>query len=456
MSPTAASESHAYTPEQAKRALIPLLFVFILNTLALQAFNFVFQRIGDDLGAADQASLITAIPLIVLGIVCFIYGSLGDFVSLRKVAVGGSVLLVVASVAGFLFHDSILAVIIARCLQVIGGQTAGSLFLVVTARYVEEGKRVIYYGIFTAAYELAVAIGIGASGFLSMVDWSLLFLIPALAVLALPALIKSLPDAQRTATHVDVPGFTLFGIAIGLLTLSLYYGFLCLAGSLALIVVFDVYILRAKDPFITPAFFKNPRWLKAIALVLIFYFINYSVSPVCSAIGSDVYGLTSRQTSLYLMASTVTGLITALASGKIAEKVGLVPTTLLSAALMIAGLVCAGLCVQSGMVALALSMCLFYGGIGMIFSPLAAMVIGTVDESEAGRGVGMNDLAMNVTASVGVAVFGSLMGGTELAGFSPIGAAGTAAVYSNLLFIYAAVVAVGVVALLLFRRSILR
>ena len=55
----------------------------------LQGFNLVLTQMGADVGAPAQASLITAIPGIVLDIVCFIYGSLGDFVSPEEARGGG-------------------------------------------------------------------------------------------------------------------------------------------------------------------------------------------------------------------------------------------------------------------------------------------------------------------------------------------------------------------------------
>lgn len=60
--------------KMAVRALIPLLITFVLGTLCLQGFNLVFQQVGADVGAPNQASLITAFPSIVLGIA--IIGSL--------------------------------------------------------------------------------------------------------------------------------------------------------------------------------------------------------------------------------------------------------------------------------------------------------------------------------------------------------------------------------------------
>ena len=100
----------------AVKALIMLLITFIMGTLCLQGFNLVFVQIGADVGAADQASLITAIPSIVLGIVSFIYGSLSDFVSLRRMVVFGVLTLFVGSVFGFVvaFIPPVLIFLITR------------------------------------------------------------------------------------------------------------------------------------------------------------------------------------------------------------------------------------------------------------------------------------------------------------------------------------------------------
>ena len=61
-----------------------------------------------------------------LGIVCFIYGSLGDFVSLRKLVTVGLVTLFVGSIFGFVanyfFAANLWTVIIARVLQTAGEQ----------------------------------------------------------------------------------------------------------------------------------------------------------------------------------------------------------------------------------------------------------------------------------------------------------------------------------------------
>lgn len=70
--------------KMAKRAIPLILIIFTLGILEQQAFGMIFVNIGKQLGVPGQASLITSIPGIVLGVISVIYGSLGDFVSLKK------------------------------------------------------------------------------------------------------------------------------------------------------------------------------------------------------------------------------------------------------------------------------------------------------------------------------------------------------------------------------------
>lgn len=84
----------------AVHSLILLLITFVIGTLCLQGFNLVYEQVGIDVKSLDQAPLITGLPGIVLGIVCFIYGSLGDFVSLRKLVTIGLTSLFIGSLLG--------------------------------------------------------------------------------------------------------------------------------------------------------------------------------------------------------------------------------------------------------------------------------------------------------------------------------------------------------------------
>ena len=444
---------------KARKTLIPLLFIYMLGTLCLQAFNLVFQQVGADVGAAGQASLITAVPGVVLGIVCFVYGSLCDFSSLKRMTMFGLVLLWAGSLLGFVLHGSLLEIIVFRAIQTAGFQAAGSVYLVIVARYLHAGRKLLYFGMFTAAYQLATAIGVVSGGVVSAIDWSYLFLIPMASILVVPTLLANLPHTTGKAAHVDVPGFIIFALAV--LQLTLFFSDLhwpLLVGSIVTFAVFAVYIGRARDPFITPAFFRNTRWWKAVALMFLFYFTNFSITPLYNAMGASIYGMTSAQVSLVLLPALIIATVSGTSSGAIVGRLGRRTTITLGASLMCLGTLSAAFSVLAGPVALAICIALFYGGMAMLYSPTVDTVLGTLPAEQSGRGVGMNDLAMQGAGSIGIAIFGTPIATNSLSGGNMatnlIGATGAAANYTNLLLIYAAIMAFAIIWFRVNSRSI--
>lgn len=447
------------TNKMAIKALILLLITFILGTLCLQGFNLVFNQVGEDVGAAEHAALITALPSIVLGIVCFIYGSLGDFVSLKKLVTVGLITLLVGSlfgfIANFMFQPNLWTVIIARVLQTAGEQVAGSAYLVIATKYLKNSLKVVFFGLFTAGYQLSASIGVFAAGILSSIHWQYLFLIPVITIFFLPVLLKNLPSQNGNGDKVDGWGFAIFGIAVMFLTLFFTYSqWWMLLLAAVLFIGFGVYITKAENPFITPAFFKNTRWLAAICLILVFYFVNYCLSPIYNSIGANLYNMDSRAVSGYIVWAFICAAVCGVCSGMVVRALGKQVTIVIAACLMIIGLVGGAFNVSNGFLVLTLFACLFYAGCGLLYSPVVSSVLDTLPTSESGRGCGLNDLIMNVTASIGITIIGGMIGSSSLAGHSIVGTTGDAASYSNLLLICAGVIVLGLLVFFVFRKKI--
>ncbi|MFD0704606.1 MFS transporter [Alloscardovia venturai] len=452
------------TNAMAVRALIPLLITFILGTLCLQGFNLVFTQVGKDVGAEAQAPLITALPSIVLGIVCFIYGSLGDFVSLKKLVTIGLVTLLIGSVFGFvanfMFTPNLWTVIAARILQTAGEQVAGSAYLVIATKYLKPSLKVVFFGLFTAGYQLSASIGVFAAGMLSAISWQYLFLIPSVTILFLPLLLKNLPDKNGSGDKVDGWGFAIFGLATAFLTLFFTYtseswAWIMIVAAVVLYVAFAVYINRAQNPFVTPTFFKNTRWIMGIMLIILFYFVNYCISPIFNAIGGSIYKMSTSEVSMYIVWAFVVAAVVGTTSGAIVDKIGRTPAIVTAAILMIVGFVGAAFAINAGFVVLTIFAALYYAGCGLMYSPVVSTVLDTLPADESGRGVGMNDLMMNVTASIGISIIGGLIGAPSLQGSSLVaGATGAAAGFANLLLICGVIVVVGLVFFLIFQKKI--
>lgn len=434
----------------AVRALILLLITYIISTLCLQGFNLVYKQVGIDVKAVDQAPLITGLPGIILGIVCFIYGSLGDFVSLKKLVTIGLTSLFIGSVFGFVanscFEPNLWTVIAARIMQTTGEQVAGSSFLVIATKYLRNDLKVIFFGLFTASYQLSACIGVFSAGLLSSIAWQYLFLIPALTILILPALLHYLPTKNGNGKKIDVVGFTVFGFAVASLTLFISYrNLLMLISAIILFIIFGIYISKAKEPFVTPAFFKNIRWLSGIILMGIIYFTNYCISPLFNRVGKTLYNMTTSQVASYLVWAFIVAAIFGSCSGLIISRIGRKTGLLLAILFILCGWIGIAVLINSGFLAIALCACVYYAGCGMVYSPLASTILSSLPVEESGRGCGMNDLAISVSASVGVVIFDGILDKNMLSGNSITGASGISSGFANISLMCAAVALLGII-----------
>ena len=434
----------------AVRALILLLITFVISTLCLQGFNLVYKQVGIDVKAVDQAPLITGLPGIILGIVCFIYGSLGDFVSLKKLVTIGLTSLFIGSVFGFVanscFEPNLWTVIAARIMQTTGEQVAGSSFLVIATKYLRNDLKVIFFGLFTASYQLSACIGVFSAGLLSSIAWQYLFLIPALTILILPALLHYLPTKNGNGKKIDVVGFTVFGFAVASLTLFISYrNLLMLISAIILFIIFGIYISKAKEPFVTPAFFKNIRWLSGIILMGIIYFTNYCISPLFNRVGKTLYNMTTSQVASYLVWAFIVAAIFGSCSGLIISRIGRKTSLLLAILFILCGWIGIAVLINSGFLAIALCACVYYAGCGMVYSPLASTILSSLPVEESGRGCGMNDLAISVSASVGVVIFDGILDKNMLNGDSITGASGISSGFANISLMCAAVALLGII-----------
>ena len=231
-----------------------------------------------------------------------------------------------------------------------------------------------------------------------------------------------------------------------------------LGASAVFFAVFAVYIHYASAPFITPGFFHNIRWLKAISLIVVFYSVNFAAAPLYNAVGEKLYGITSATVSLLILPAFICAAVIATFSGSLINRWGSRACLIAAAVLMILGTGGYALTLRYGAAALSVTAVLFYTGMGLIFSPIYNNSLSTLPGSETGRGVGMNDLAMQGSAAVGVTILGGLIssvgaGGSHGKALAPAQAALLASGYSQILWIITGIEALGLVLVLVFSRA---
>ena len=169
-SPTRTTTPDAVGMDHPARVLLPLLGIYALGTVSLQGFNLVYLRVAADIGAGDSSGLITAIPGIVLGVACFLYGTLGDFVPLRRIVDVGVALIVAGSLLGFAFSSSLTGIIIARALQTLGYQASASAYMILATGIADPKRRSLYVGLMCAAFQGGTAIGMLSGGLLADIN----------------------------------------------------------------------------------------------------------------------------------------------------------------------------------------------------------------------------------------------------------------------------------------------
>ena len=313
----------------------------------------------------------------------------------------------------------------------------------VATKYLRNDLKVIFFGLFTAAYQLSASIGVFAAGMLSSIAWQFLFLIPSVTILFLPILLKTLPSKSGNGQKVDAFGFVIFGFATAFLTLFFsYMAWWMLVVSLLLFVAFASTSTRPPTRSSPRRSSRTPRWLRAICLILVFYFVNYALSPIFNAIGTNIYGMTTTQVSLHIVWAFVVAAVVGTCSGMIIRKIGIKAGIVTAGTLMFLGWTGAAFCVNSGFVVLTLCACVFYAGCGLMYSPVVSTVLaplkGRIRPWRRHERSGHERFPVHRHR-----IIGSLLGSNALAGGSITGATGTAANYANLLLVAAGTALLG-------------
>lgn len=436
--PEEGTEEFEKMNKMAKVSIPLVLTIFTIGVLQMQAFGMIYVNIGEQLGQANLAPLITSLPGIVLGIVCVIYGSLGDFVSLRKMMNLGTIVFVLGSVLGCFGNFNIWIVIAARILQSAGWQVSGSIFLVLVSKYVEKKMRVIWYGVFVAVFRIGAALGVFLGGYLTLIDWRILFGIGILPIFFLPVLSRNLPDLHAAGAHIDAVGFTLIGLFAASVTMfftDMNWGWG--AACIVTLIAFIVYIGKAKNPFITPKMLLNPAFALTMTVIFIGYFFSYTLNAGANNIGMKVYGLNSAQVSNLLVWSVIVAAIMGFAAGPIIQRIGHTASIILALTCMGGGLILMAFLIPAGQVwCLAIAPCVYYFGTSFFYQPIVDTATLVVEPEESGRALGFNDLIQAITGSIGVALFGQLMAQGSMGSGSLAGTkAGLASSYANVFLI---------------------
>lgn len=447
------------TQSSVKKLMPCLLFLFVLSNLMVQAFVTVSPLIASNFNiSASTASIQATITTMTLGIFSVIYGALSDYIPLKKLLLFGISILGLGSIIGFIFQGSYAMIVLARAIQTMGQAGISSLYLVTATRYLEGSTKIKYFAIFTACFQLAQAAGVLVGGIITTyVPWQVLLLIPLSAILFIPMVIKYTPiEEQREKKKVDIVGLSFFSGIIVFLTLFLDgLKIPYLATVIILAILFIVYINKNEEAFITPGFFKrNKKYIRALTIVVSIYLVQFSFSFLYTFIVTAGYKQPLSLVSYILLPAYIMATIVGGIGDKITNALGKFNTILLGMVMISGGLITAFFLISKGQIALSVAGILFFVGFNVLYSPLIDTVTGTLPPDEIGRGIGLNDLTINITGSLGVAVCGKLITFNGMNKFNLFSISENLVVYQNIFMLLALVSIIAICTFQVTRKKI--
>ncbi|MDD3138804.1 MAG: MFS transporter [Lachnospiraceae bacterium] len=443
--------------KDVKKSIPMIILVFISSATMLSVFNIISPQLSIDYGIdSATVSLLSMVAMLMMGVASVVYSTLSDYISIRKLMLFGITLLNIGAVLSFVFSGMNFYLLLCTVALMIFGGTCGSGLLIITVtRYLPEENHAKYFGYNTACVSVSQALGILVGGVVATyIGWNYLFAIPLLSLIALPFIKKYIPDEKGIKKgKLDFIGLGLFTLFT--LFISLYFNLnqmMFLIISAIILVLFIVYISKAKSPFIKIDFFKNTNFDIINVLALLVFGLQTAFSFLFPFMAQGIYGLSLDKISLILLPSYICAAFMGANSGKIVNKFGDYKALLIA----VLGGACtsfiAAVVADRGIIMLGISAALFASSFAFMYAPFMKMVIGTLPMNMIGAGIGFFNLITGIGPSLFIVFTGKMMSTPQLATSLGI-VSREASLFSNILLVYVVILVVVALVLLLKRKT---
>ncbi|WP_058234692.1 MFS transporter [Devriesea agamarum] len=446
--PSSEAPARGVNPKQA----VPLILaLFVFSLIIDNGFKNLSQPIATNLGISpSEASLQATLAGILIGIGAVVYATLADSISMRKLLIFSVIVMCAGSLFGFIFSSSFPMVLIGRIVQTMGLAAAETLYVIYVTKYLSRKDQKTFLGFSTSAYQLSLFFGVLTSGYiagLSSSSWSWMFLVPLLAIVTIPSILRTVPRGEVTSSRVDVLGLFLVAVVATCLILFMQqFQFWYLLPALIAVVVFIWHIRAHRGALVDASFFLNHRYTTMLAVNFIMYSVQLAYLFVFPFLLRDLHGLKIDESSYvlapaYLVAAIVgalTGAIGKFLSSRQAITVAMLAITI--------SLVIPAVFVEFWIGMYTISMILFASGFALMYAPLMSTAIRDIPRERSGVAIGFYNLVINIAVPIGIAYTAKLVDvkPTFLSFLTTSGHA-DGQVYSTILFIIAAITIIGLI-----------
>jgi len=317
-------------------------------------------------------------------------------------------------------------------------------------------RTLLLFGMLTYGFGslLGPVIGGTVSGY---VHWSLLFALPLLSLLALPFVLRTLPDEATEGKAFDITGAIL--LSSGILSFALFMTLLLwiyLTTAIVLFALLAFHIRRHREPFLEPFLFRKKRYLSAVLTGALLLDTVAGFISMVPYLMSSVYDMPTRLIgSAILFPGTLSVILFGVLGGMLADRRGHIAAMLTGLCMITTGFLVVLFFTDRTPWLIAAAMILTFGGLSFVKTAVSASVANTLEENETGSGIGMLNFTCFLAEGIGIDGVGGLLTKPWLK--APIVGtltSQTAALYSNMMLIFIALsVFGGILFVVLYKRN---
>ncbi|EDY45338.1 MFS transporter [Streptomyces sp. SPB074] len=401
---------------------VPMFMVALDNLVVSTALHTLATELD-----ADTQALQWFVNAYVLSFACLLLtgAALGDRFGRRRVFMLGIALFTVASVFCGL-ADTSGELIAARAVQGVGGAAVMPLSLTLLSQAVPSRLRGLALGLWSGISGLAVALGPVVGGaVVDGLDWQWIFWVNVpVGIVALPLIRFVLRESRQDGVGLDLPGMVLASAALFALVWGIVHGETdgwtsgtvigSFVAAVVLLTLFLVWERRVPQPMLPLSFYKVRAFTLTNVVSAAMYFGVFGslfllaqylqIAPARSPLEAGVRTL--AWTLMPMFVAPVAGVLTSkvgggrlMALGLFLQGVGLAWINLVAGTdtpygTLVAPMIVAGI------------------GMGFVFAPTAAVVLGSVAPHYAGKASGANTTVREVGGALGIAVLSTVFAGS--------------------------------------------
>ncbi len=414
------------SPLATARALAATSLGLGVVQLDITIVNTALSSIGTSLGGSI-AELQWVVTAYTIAFAAFILtaGALGDRLGAKRIFIAGFTIFTLASLACAL-APSATFLIAARSVQGLAAAilVPNSLALLNHA-YTDPKARGRAVGFWAAGASVALTAGPFVGGALiALVGWRAIFLVNLpIGAAGLWLAWRYAKETPRLAQRgIDLPGQIAAIITLGTLAGALIEGGalgwshpLVIAAFAAAVMVGLLFVWReayAQQPMLPLLLFRHRMFALTALVGLLFNIAFYGLIFVLSLYFQKVNGWSPFATGLAFVPMMGMVLPANLVSASVSERLGAPQTIALACVITAAGCL-ALLAMASGTTyrAIGTQLVVLGGGLGLLVPPLTSTLLGSVEKSRSGIAAGVLNATRQTGSVLGVALFGSLVGG---------------------------------------------